>query len=104
MAARLLRDCAGVNDPGDEVYWLFATEGDAALILGDGAGAVRFYSDALTALQRGEDGYAVSSYRQLLRLRGPLGAGLVDPVLKLFEAHPTVGPLLRQEGTRRLPV
>jgi hypothetical protein len=90
--------------PPEELYWVLATEGDAALILRNADAALGFYRDAILCLQKGsEDQYAVSSYRQLLRLRGPLGAGLVNPVLKLFDEDPVLGPVLRQAVTRHIP-
>jgi hypothetical protein len=103
VAKRLLAECKAKPMPRGEVYWIFATEGDAAFILGDGAAALRFYGNALAALQVGEEGHAVSSYRQLLRLRGPLGAALVNPVLDLFRNHPLVGQTIRERVARNIP-
>ncbi len=104
VAADLLAECADIRKhPQQDHYWVLATEGDASLILRRGEAAREFYRNALYILANDEQQFAVSSYRQLARLRGPLGRGLVDPVLQLFEEHPVVGPALQQMGTRRLP-
>jgi hypothetical protein len=63
-------------------YWLFATEGEAALILGDPA--ENFYREALAELSPGQWGLADSSYKQACRLWTVLG-DRVEPVLSLFE-------------------
>ena len=65
-------------------YWLYATEGEAALILNEPAES--FYRSALRELTPGQWGMADSSYKQVCRLwRGGLG-DRVEPVLKLFES------------------
>jgi hypothetical protein len=69
-------------------YWLFASEGEAALILG--RDAVPFYRDALESLTPGQWGMANGTYKQacrLWRLLKERGEGdRVVSVLELFEA------------------
>jgi hypothetical protein len=104
VATRVRKDCAEMRPAGPELYWVFVSEGDAELILRNGPMALQFYRNAIDVWKKGEDQYAVSSYRQLLRLRGPLGADLVGPVLKLFDDHPVLGPIIQAKVTRRIPV
>lgn len=103
VATKLRDECEHITVPREDLYWLFATEGDAALILEDQNAALTFYRDAIRVLQKGEEQYAVSSYRQLLRLRGPLGGKLVNPVLQLFDADPRLGKVMRKEVKWRIP-
>ncbi len=64
-------------------YWLYATEGEAALILNEPP--EHFYRAALLELTPGQWGMADSSYKQACRLwRGGLGER-VEPILQLFE-------------------
>ena len=68
-------------------YWLFATEGEAALLLDEPA--TDFYQSAISELSPGQWGMADSSYRQairLWRLFGCDGNRRVGPVLDLFES------------------
>jgi len=103
VAKKLLQDCGPMNVPPEEFYWNLATEGDAALILHQGEQARTFYQNAINVLQSGEEQYAVSSYRQLLRLCGPLGADVVNPVLALFDTHRVIAPIIQKQATRRIP-
>jgi hypothetical protein len=103
VAKKLLQDCEPMNIPPEEFYWNLATEGDAALILHQGERARTFYQNAINVLHPGEEQYAVSSYRQLLRLRGPLGIDLVNPILNLFETNRVIGPMIQAQVTRRIP-
>jgi hypothetical protein len=103
VAAALLEICGPMNVPAEEFYWNLATEGDAALILGMGEQARSYYQAAVSVLHSGETQHAISSYRQLLRLAGPLGADAVRPILALFEEHPVLGPKVKELATRRAP-
>jgi hypothetical protein len=65
-------------------YWLYATEGEAALILNEPA--EHFYQAALHELTPGQWGMADSSYKQACRLwKGGLG-DRVEPILRMFES------------------
>jgi tetratricopeptide (TPR) repeat protein len=69
-------------------YWLFATEGEAALILGSMADALNYYQSAIDELTPGQSGMANSSYLQAVRLWkhfGTDGEKRVGSVLELFE-------------------
>ncbi len=88
IAQQVALTCAAELDHArDNRYWLFATEGEAAIILG--RDAVRFYEAALRVLTPGQAGMAESSYRQAIRLWCFLDGGRpgpVDAVLNLFES------------------
>lgn len=87
------RDIAPGTLTPDDRYWVFATEGEAQLILRHSGNAVKFYKDALDLLPDGSDGMAKSSYKQVCRLHGVLGEDIVRPVLTLFESSRfNVGP------------
>jgi hypothetical protein len=69
-------------------YWLFATEGEAALILDDTSSAVAYYGSALNQLTPSQSGMANSSYQQMVRLWKHFAADgdeRVGPVLQMFE-------------------
>jgi hypothetical protein len=65
-------------------YWLYATEGEAALILG--RNPLPYYKAALAELTAGQGGMADSSYKQVCRLQTVLKNQDVESVLKLFES------------------
>jgi hypothetical protein len=67
----------------DDRPWLFATEGEAAIILNNSK-ALTYYAQALNELIPGDGGKANSMYKQLCRLWKALG-DRVSPVLELFE-------------------
>ena len=79
--------CADMLDHNKkDRYWLFATEGEAAIILNESA--YSFYESALNELSASQSGMADSSYRQAIRLWkffGDDGERRVGPVLTLFE-------------------
>lgn len=82
-------------------YWLYATEGEAALILNEPA--EHFYRAALLELTPGQWGMADSSYKQVCRLwKGGLG-DRVEPVLQLFEASDLRGYLTPDFLGRKFP-
>ncbi|WP_020474995.1 TRAFs-binding domain-containing protein [Zavarzinella formosa] len=84
LARKVAKICAErLEYEKTERYWLFATEGEAALILG--GPAEDFYEEALAELSPGQWGKADSSYRQACRLWKLLGEDRVGPVLELFE-------------------
>ncbi len=102
IAGRVAEACAAIQAPQDERYWLFATEGEAALVRGrphaDGVpDAVDYYRDALAELAPDQGGMANSSYKQLCRVwkaLGDAGDERVGPLLWLFETHPVARPSL----------
>jgi hypothetical protein len=91
IATHVAARCAAAHDapPGDR-YWVLATEGEAAVILGDLGKAKRFYRHALAELTPGQIGMARSTFKQLRRLRRKSKADL-DPVLQVFDAEPFRG-------------
>ena len=96
LAERVAKQCADQHDHvKDERYWLFATEGEAALIGGRSADALGFYRDALDELTAGQGGMASSSYKQLCRIAKAMGLGdpHVEPILELFESVEFSSPL-----------
>jgi hypothetical protein len=86
-AKKVADTCSALRDHEKKVrYWLFATEGEAAIIRGEEvAVAVDFYRHALNELSPGQWGMANSSYKQACRLWKALGEDRVGPVLDLFE-------------------
>jgi hypothetical protein len=72
-------------------YWLYATEGEAALILG--RNPLPYYRAAITELTAGQGGMANSSYKQVCRLQTVLKNEDVEKVLELFETSPARGSL-----------
>jgi hypothetical protein len=87
--AKLCADDLKQNNPKSR-YWLFATEGEAALLLGQNEQASKFYSDALDLLSEGQCGMADASYKQAVRIWKHLPAEQkrgAEQVLELFEKH-----------------
>lgn len=78
-------------------YWLYATEGEAALILNEPA--IQFYRSALNELSPGQAGMADSTYKQACRLWKYFqsqGEQRVGKVLDLFEQSPFRDRLTRE--------
>jgi len=73
-------------------FWVFASEGEACLILSDCSIGERFYRDALAELSPGRGGMANSTYKQLCRLWKALG-NKVEETLRLFERSEFRGAL-----------
>jgi hypothetical protein len=67
-----------------ERYWILATEGDLALIMGDSPRAADFYRQAFEVLDVGNDGFVQTSYRQLCRLYKALGPAKLGHVTDVF--------------------
>ena len=68
-AAKVADICAKLtNVKREDRYWVFATEGEAAVIRGRWDDARRFYQSALAELTPGQGGMADSAYKQLRRL------------------------------------
>jgi hypothetical protein len=86
--------CNRMKDvPRDERYWVFATQGEAAVILGDTAAAETYFRNALAELTPGQGGMANSTYKQLCRLWKALGQDRVGPALRVFEVSEFAGSL-----------
>jgi hypothetical protein len=72
---------------GDEAFWVYASEGEAALVREAPAEAERYYGAALVEC----DGQAVqmmqSAYDQICRLWEALGPAVVDPVVAVFRRN-----------------
>jgi len=83
-ARDIAKACGSHRNEKKDRYWLFATQGEAALILG--GNAEHFYREALAELTPGQWGMADSSYKQACRLWKVLGDDRVVPVLRLFES------------------
>ena len=100
LSEKVAKACEGLHNADlKDRYWVFATEGEAALVRGRPmAGkipdAAHFYAAALAALTPGQGAWADSSYRQLCRLWLALGEERVGPLLRLFEAHEIASPAL----------
>lgn len=65
-------------------YWVLATEGEMALLLGNPQEAASFFTTAFDELPSGNDGMIQASYAQLCRLYRALGADSLQPVLRVF--------------------
>jgi hypothetical protein len=101
-AQRVSELCSSAQDiPIDDRPWLFATEGEAAVILNNPQ-AVTFYTQALNELIPGDGGKANSMYKQLCRLWKALGERVV-PVLELFETS-EFAAMLSNGYLGRIPV
>ena len=85
-ASRVAEICSQLKDiPRDDLYWLFATEGEAAVVRGKWKAAKDFYTSALAELTPGQGGMADSAYKQLRRLARVVGESNLRPILTLFE-------------------
>jgi hypothetical protein len=99
LAKRVLDACRRLRQrlAADEAVWVFATEGEASLLLGlDSARA--YYASALDSLDPSNSKMAQSMYNQLCRLWHALGQQAVEPVIREFEKREvwqrmTTGPL-----------
>lgn len=91
LAKRLQYLCGSIDPPtaAEPRYWLFATEGEAALILGtpeSSRRAAEYYRQALAIVNPATQiKWAQSSWDQVCRLWKALGKALVDPVARAFE-------------------
>lgn len=88
IAARVADICGRQHDHDkQDRYWLFATEGEARVVLGGAelSKAKDYYASALQDLTPGQGGKASSSYKQLCRLWKALGDERVGCLLELFE-------------------
>ena len=75
---------------GNELYWLFASQGEAALVSGRPdatAKAVSYFDQALGAVEAGQIGMVQSTWKQVCRLWETLGKEKVQPVADAFRKH-----------------
>jgi hypothetical protein len=86
LAEAVLAICEahGAELPAEEQFWVLASEGEAALVLGDTDRAITFYRAALRVLHLDQAGMAQSAYNQVCRLWWALGADMVGPVATAF--------------------
>ena len=98
--------CREMKDiPRDDRFWIFATEGEACLILHNWKKGEQFYYDALGELSPGQGGMANSSYKQLCRLWKVFEKD-IESVLILFERSDfrlSLEPLLGRVIVEPLP-
>lgn len=99
LAAKVLDKCsaARLGATGENLYWIFATEGEAALISGlpDRMKlACSYYNQALSFLAADQIRMAQSSWDQICRLWRVLGASKVDPVVAIFKRYERLWPSL----------
>jgi tetratricopeptide (TPR) repeat protein len=91
LAVRICNICQNLDVPADseQRYWLFASEGEASLILGTQQSlehAAHYYGRALEIVKpETQINWAQSSWNQLCRLWEALGRERVDPVARVFE-------------------
>lgn len=85
FAEAVLHTCAHIPLDGPDSIWVLASEGEAALLLGDTDSAIRFYRSALQKILPQETGIIQSMYNQLCRLHWALGPDTVQPVIGLFD-------------------
>ena len=83
----------------EDQFWVFATEGEAALLREKDA--VPMYEEALSLLGDEEAGMAQSAYNQVCRLCWALGRERVQPVLDAFQRS-SVWHLLEQDLYKKL--
>jgi len=94
-ADRVLARCRSEQLParGEELYWIFASEGEAALV-SDRPGrdilAQSYYNSALNTVGASDIRNAQSSWDQLCRLWCTLGSDLVGPVVDAFREHTSI--------------
>jgi hypothetical protein len=70
---RVIGCCSHISLDGPDSIWVLASEGEAALLIGDVDSAVRFYCSALKKTLPHETGIIQSMYNQLCRLHWALG-------------------------------
>jgi hypothetical protein len=87
LARKVLEQCAKEDVDGESAVWVFASEGEACLLVGreDAAG---YYAAALDELDPSQPRLAQSMYNQLCRLWQALGGDALEPVLQTFAQRP----------------
>lgn len=87
LAQAVLQTCSQMSLESPDAIWVLASEGEAALLLGDVDSAKQFYRSALQKTLPTETGIIQSMYHQLCRLQWALGKERLGPVVDLFEAN-----------------
>jgi hypothetical protein len=89
LAAKVLEQCEKMDVKAESAIWVFASEGEACLLVGrpDAAG---YYAAALDELDPSQPQPAQSMYNQLCRLWQALGAMALAPVLLAFAQRPAI--------------
>jgi hypothetical protein len=100
LSAKVIASClaARLNALGDDLYWIFVTEGEAILVSGmpDRTSlACSYYENALNFLDSDKIRMAQSSWDQICRLWCLLGPREVDPVVAVFRKFNKVWPELK---------
>jgi tetratricopeptide (TPR) repeat protein len=101
LATRICNICRDLEVPPDaeQRYWLFASEGEASLILGTQESvqeAAHYYERALDIVKpKTQINWAQSSWNQLCRLWKALGREQVDPVARVFVQKPEIWKRLK---------
>jgi len=92
LAQEVLDICASppALPAGTDLYWLFATEGEAALISGEPMRAAEYYDEALQTVGPDEIRAVQSSWNQICRLWHALGADVIGPAVQVFQEHTAV--------------
>ncbi|MBM4040911.1 MAG: hypothetical protein FJ290_20620 [Planctomycetes bacterium] len=85
LAKAVLTQCGELDVSQEEPAWVFLSEGEASLLLGERRKAASFYDRALSLLSADQGGYAQSAYNQVCRLWWALGGRTVQPVLAVFK-------------------
>ena len=100
LAAKVAASClaARLHALGEDLYWIFAAEGEAALLSGlpDRTKlACSYYDHALSFMNPEQIRLAQSSWEQLCRLWRLLGGDEVDPVVETFRKYPKLWRLIQ---------
>jgi tetratricopeptide (TPR) repeat protein len=100
LAAKVKASCliARLNAMGEDLYWIFVTEGEATLVSGlpDASKlACSYYDHALSLLTAEQIRMAQSSWEQICRLWCLLGAVEVDQVVSIFRRYAKLWPYIK---------
>lgn len=87
LAEGVCKTCHELDvDKPDDRYWVYATEGEASLLLGRRDEATTFYRNALSSLLPANKlGMIQPMYNQPCRLYWCLGSETVQPVIDVLE-------------------
>jgi len=88
QAKLVLARCTALDLNEEDAFWVFVSEGEASLLLGERRKAVSFYDRALSLLRPDRAGMAQSAYNQVCRLYWALGEAIVGPVVRVFRGCP----------------
>jgi ryanodine receptor 2 len=97
LAEGVLKSCHETDvDHPDERFWIYATEGEASLLVGRDREALQFYRNALSALfPANKPGMVQPMYNQLCRLYWCLGPATVQGVVDLLEQRGALNDIQR---------